>query len=178
MLFTASAYADGFGFDLGPFNMHFNASEPDFLTSNRSMLQNPVCQAITNRNQIEFTVQGSEVINAKEKKMVTKSLILEPYAFGITNDGRPALRGKVVKEKLIREVTVKFGDDKFDESAPKEKGYFTGKFSSDTNKNIDISRVSDIRVLDDVQFDAPKDFKGIREDNFQVICQLPVVEKK
>lgn len=179
MLVAGSAYADGFGFDLGLFNMHFGASQPEYMSSNRNVLENPICQAISNQEQIEFTVRGVENINAKERKMITKTIIVEPYAFGVTNDGKPVLRGKVVSEKLVREVTVKFGEDKFDDKADasKDKGYFTGKFSSDTKKNIDISRVSDIHIVDNSHFDAPKDYKALKDDNVRVICQLPVVQE-
>ncbi len=181
MLLAGSAYADGFGFNLGPFNMQFGASEPEYLSSNSGELQNPFCSAISAQKQVEFTVHGTEVVNAKEKKMIIKTIVIEPYAFGMTRDGKPVLRGKVVSEKLVKEVTVKFGDDKFDETKAKDnedKGYFTGKFSSDKNKNIDISKVSNIRIIQDSHFDAPKDYKAVKDDNVHIMCQLPVAQEK
>lgn len=182
MLLAGSAHADGFGFNLGPFNMQFGASEPEYLSTNRSDLENPFCAAIESQKKVEFTVRGTDIVSAKEKKLVVKTIVVEPYAFGSTRDGKPVLHGKVVSEKLVMEATVKFGEDRFDENGKTTKdkgdGYFTGKFNSDKSKDIDISKVSNIHIINDSHFDVPKDFKAIKDDNVHFTCQLPVAQEK
>jgi hypothetical protein len=178
MLLASSGFADGFGFNIGPFNMQFGISGGDYAVYSRSALDSPICFAISNRKQLELIVEGTENISTKERKVVIKKLVVDPYAFGIARDGAPVLRGNVVSEKLISEETVKYGEDTFDQpsvsSDKKEKGYFSGLFSSDKTKNIDIRKVSNIRVIEDSHFDAPKNYKGLKDDNIQVICQLPI----
>lgn len=186
MIFTSSLAASaacygGFGFNIGPFDMQFGSPDRYYETSNRYVLDNPICHAISEQKRLEITVEGEEVVSTKEKKIVTKRLIVEPYAFGMTNNGKPVLRGAVIKEELVKEVSLKYGDDQFDEtsvsSGKKEKGFFSGMFNSDKNKNIDIRKIVDVQVIDDSHFDAPKDYKGIKEGNIQVICQIPVAQE-
>lgn len=179
LLLTSSAFADGFGLGVGPFNIQFNALDDGYVTNDRIQLDSPICDAITNYKQIEMTVVGSENVSTKEKKIITKRIVVEPYAFGISRDGRPVLNGKVVDEKLIKEVSVKYDEDKFDpKSVSDNKGSFSGIFSSDKNKNIDIRRISDIRVIRESHFDVPKDYKGLNDDYVQVICQIRIPEQK
>jgi hypothetical protein len=108
-------------------------------------------------------------------KIVTKHLIVEPYAFGITNEGKPVLRGKVVEEKVIQEVTVKYGEDQFTDAQKDHKA--SGWFQSSDKLNIDIQNVSSLQVLN-THFDAPKDYKGLKDDNVKVICELPIKADK
>lgn len=173
MLITSLCFADGFGFNLGPFSMQFNvyADRNDY----RATFTDPFCFAIAQQKQIEMVVEGTEKLNAREIKIVTKKLIVEPYAFAIARDGKPLLNGNVAEEKLVREVTVKYGEDRFEEETAEKtgKGFFSGLFNSDKSKNIDIRRVSDIRIIENSHFDAPKDFKGLQDNNVRVICQLP-----
>lgn len=175
---STSAYADGFGFNLGPFNMQINGPSDNYIIEYRSDLDSPVCYAISNLTRLEITVEGVENVSTKEKKIVIKRLTVEPYAFGVTREGRPVLRGNVIDEKLVKEITLKYGEEHFDEttvsSDTTKKGYFTGMFSSEKNKNIDIRRISDIHVIEGSHFVAPNDYKGINDDSIQVICQLPV----
>lgn len=181
-LVTGSVYADGFGFNVGPFNLQFGGYGADYVPNDRNALDQPICYAISHQNRLDIAVEGVEIVNSKEKKIVSKRLIVEPYAFGVTREGKPILRGNIIEEKLIKEVTVKYGDEKFEEAAvskdDKDKGYFSGKLSTDKNQNIDIRKVVEIKVLKDWHFDAPKDYKGLNDENIQVICQLPVAEKK
>jgi hypothetical protein len=93
------------------------------------------------------------------------------------------LRGNIVNEKLIKEVSIKYGEDKFgdgedanDWSDRKEDGFFSGWFKSDKSQNtdIDIQKISNLYVINDSHFDAPKNYKGLKDDNIHVICQLPI----
>lgn len=93
---------------------------------------------------------------------------------GVTRDGKPILRGNVVQEKLIREVTVKYGDERFDEPFDKsdDQTIFSGVFSSEKVKNLDISRVMQVQVIPDSHFAIPKNYQGIEDENIHVICEL------
>lgn len=181
LLLTSGAFADGFGLGVGPFSIQFNASDDDDIRIHRTELDSPICDAISNLKQIEMTVEGSQIVSTKEKKIITERVLLEPYAFGITRDGKPVLRGKVIDEKLIKEVSVKFDEDKFDPdsvaSKQNGKGFFSGIFNSDKNKNINIRKISDIQVLRESHFDVPKDYKGLNDDDVQVICQIRTAEQ-
>lgn len=178
MLMISSAYADGFGINLGPFSLQLGGYGGDFIVSHRNIVDQPICFAIDNHKRLVISIEGVEIVSSKEKKIISKQILVEPYAFGVTRDGKPVLNGNIVEEKLIREVSVKFGEDRFDEPNRKsnENGNFTGVISSD-KKNIDISKVVQIDVVDDSHFDAPKDYKGVNDDNIRVICQLPITEK-
>lgn len=172
------AQADGFGFGIGPFSIFFNGSDRDYYISNRMVLDDPICHAIENQERLELIVEGAENVSSKERKIVTKRLIVEPYVFGITREGKPVLRGNIVEDKLVKEVTVKFGEDKFDEtqvsSEGKSKGFFSGLFSSDKSENIDIRKVSSVQVLRNSHFDVPKNYKLLQEEGVRVICQVSV----
>lgn len=177
LLITGSAFADGFGFSVGPFDLQFGYDNPGYsrdvyIEKRNFVFDNPICEAISHQAQLGFTVEGKEVVNAKEIKIVTKRVIVEPYAFGVTKEGKPILRGKVVSEKLIREVTVKYGDEKFNEQ--KSDKSVSGWFQASDKKNIDIQNITDVQILANTHFDAPKDYQGIKDENIKVLCQLPV----
>lgn len=175
VMLVGSIYADGFGFNLGPFSVQFNAPNGDYVAVKRNVLDEPICQAIVGLKQLELTLETRETLNTKEQKVVTKSVIVEPYAFGITREGKPVLKGVIVDEKLVREVTVKYGEETFDEpDTVQKKSYFSGLFSSDKSQNIDIRKVVDVQIIPGSHFEPPKPYNGVKDQNFQVICQLPV----
>lgn len=178
VIFSQSLIADGIGFNVGPFSLQLSVDGPTFYEIQRPIVENPLCLAITQQNQLEFVVERAEKINAKELKIVTKKLIVEPYGFGFTQNGRPVLKGNVVEEKLIKEVNVKYGEDQFDERAytaeDNKRGFFSGWFKSDSSQNIDLRRISDIHILSGTHFDAPKNYKGFEDPNIRVVCQLPI----
>ncbi len=182
-LVFGSAYADGFGFRSGQFDLQFTPGEGMQIAQNirAEMLDNVICSAITSQKKLVMTVQGKDITSTKEMQMVTKEITIEPYAFGVSKDGKPVLRGNVTEEKEVKEVTVKFNEDKFTKEQeeassaefPKKKGFFSGLFSS-SGQNVDISQVVQVRVVEDSKFDAPSDFKGFDDASIQVICELPV----
>lgn len=177
LLLTSALSADGFGVNLGPFSLQFNVDGTYYADDHRDVLDSPICIAISNQKRIDVIVEGKEKINEREMRITTKRIVVEPYAFGVTKEGRPILQGNVISEKLIKEVTVKYGDDKFAGSESwesKADGYFSGWFKSDKSEKIDISKISNLYVIGDSHFDAPKNFKGLQEENVRVICQLPV----
>lgn len=179
ILVVSGSYADGFGFNIGPFDLHFNVDGPYRSETLRGTLNDPICSAIVHRNRLEIIVEGAEKINSKELKVVTKKLIVEPHAFGVTQEGVPILHGDVINEKLVKEVTIRYGEDQFDEMSnppdQKRRGYLSGFFKSDKNHTIDIRKVSDLQILTDSHFDAPRNYKGVKEENVRVICELPII---
>lgn len=179
LLIANTAFGDGFGFSLGPFSLLFGSFDGNYLVAHRHVLDNPICFAISHQKKLDIIVEGSETVSTKEKKIITKEITVEPYAFGVNQEGKPFLKGKVVNEKMIKEVSVKFGEDQFDESSinlnEKDKGSFFGRFTTEKSQTIDIRRIVQLRVIEDSHFDIPKDFKGVSEPNMEVICQLPKV---
>lgn len=172
LLISTFSFADGFGFNLGPFSLFFNLGDP---VEHTAILNNPICFAIKNRHLLEIFVEGSEKISTKEIKIISKILVVEPHAFGVTKEGKPILRGNVIKEKLVKEVSVKYGEEQFNEysiASDKDKGYFSGWFKSDKAQNIDIRKVSDIRVIEGSHFDTPKDYKHSTDSDMRIICEL------
>lgn len=177
VLFAGAIQADGFGFNIGPFSLQLNAGG-DYGYTQQDVLDNPICYAIANQKRLGMIVEVTEKVSTKEMKIITKKIVVEPYAFGVTTDGKPVLRGVVTEDKLLKEVTVRYGEDAFSEDTKgwerKERGYFSGWFKSDKSQNIDIQKLSDVRVIESSHFEAPKDYQGLKEANVKVICQLPI----
>jgi hypothetical protein len=89
LLLTSSVYAQGFGFNMGPFSMQFNLEGSYYADDHRDVLDSPICYAISNQKRLDMIVEGKEKISSKEIKFITKRLVVEPYAFGITREGNP-----------------------------------------------------------------------------------------
>ena len=177
LLLTSALSAEAFGINLGPFSLQFNVDGTYYANDHRDVLDSPICVAITNQKRLDLIVEGKETINDREMRITTKRIVVEPYAFGVTKDNRPILQGNIISEKLIKEVNVKYGEDKFsgsDSWENKADGYFSGWFKSDKSKTIDVSKISNLYVIGESHFDAPKDFKGLNEEGARVICELPV----
>lgn len=153
-------------------------------------INNPVCNAIKHQKRMEMLVENQEILNKREMRIVTNKYVVEPYAFGMTNDGKPVFYGKVIEEKLEKDMTVKFGIDKFDDktvassSEKKQKitsGWFgtekKGWFGKDKNVDIDIRNIKGVKVIENSHFDAPKEYLGFNQPNVQVLCQLPITKQ-
>lgn len=165
----------GLDFQLGPFSLQLGG--PGYVVD-RTVVNDPICYAISNNKKLEVVVKVTEKINAKEIRTVTKQIIIEPYAFGWSKDKQPVLRGNIVDEKLIKEVNVKYAEDRFtDDNANKPErrglfGFFKSK-NSDSKDQIDIRGVVSILPLEDSHFDAPKDFdKTFNEDFIEIVCKV------
>lgn len=174
---TALLQADGIGIGIGPFDLEINTSPGPYVYEYRTVLDNPICYAISNQKRLEMNVSGVEKVSDKEIRIVTKRLVVEPYAFAMTTAGKPLLRGKIVEEKEMKRVSVKYGEPEYSEmnlsSEDKEKGFFSGWFRSDKSQTIDIRKMSDLRVIENSHFDLPKGYKGFRDENVRVICEIP-----
>lgn len=178
---SSSAFAD-LGLGVGPFSLRFGASDDGYYSSFEP-IENPLCFAISDQRQLIVLVEGVDVSNPKEKKISIKKLLVEPYAYGVTANGEPVLRGNVVKENLVKEVIIKTYDDSVQENdnpnwKQYDRGFFKGWFSSDKGKNnqtVDISKIRRIQIVEGSHFDIPKNWEGIKDPNLRVICQLPIL---
>lgn len=164
----------------------YGQNRPNFASERNpssiaSEMNNSVCYAIKHQKRMEMIVETQDIANKKEMKTVTKKFLIEPYAFGMTTDGKPVFSGKVIEEKLDKEVNVTYGEDKFDDqaisSSKKKDKVVSGWFGADKNKDIDIKNIKGIRVIEDSHFDAPKEYGGLSQANVQVICQLPITKE-
>jgi hypothetical protein len=68
-IFSQSLIADGIGFNVGPFSLQLSVDGPTFYEIQRPIVENPLCLAITQQNQLEFVVERAEKLNAKEVKI-------------------------------------------------------------------------------------------------------------
>ena len=179
IFFSASALnADGLGIELGPFSLSLQGDfEGEPIRDRRSILDSPLCIAISEQKQMEFVVEEENVTSKSETVYVRKAITIEPYLFGINRKGQPVLYGNIVAQKNIKEVTTKYGDENTSDTKEKKKGFFSGLFSSKKDKNkvstINLRKVSGIRVLEDSHFEAPKDIDDIaKDDDIDVICKI------
>ncbi len=158
---------------VGPFDFQFNAGFND----RGAMTNDPICRAISQQKKLEFIIISKEKVNDKEIKITTKQVTVEPYAFGFTKDGKPVLRGSITNEKLVKEVTVKMGEDQTGTQI-KDGGVLSGTFRSNKSKEnvetIDTTMIRDIKVVEDSRFDVPKNLKTLfKNDITEVVCQVP-----
>lgn len=174
----AATTAECLDFGIGPFGLRFGetGSYADYRSSG-----NPFCYAIANQKQVSMVVESFEKVSDTEMKITTKRILIEPYVFGLSKEGRPILNGNVKEEKLVKEVTVKYGepelggdDDWNDASSEKKKRRGWRFWSSVDDHNFDVRKISDVQILQDTRFDAPSDFsKVIGDEIVQVICHVP-----
>lgn len=157
-----------FSFNLGPFDLSFNGGHGDTYSEQ-------ICNAIHDQRQLVVTVEGREIVNDKEQKIVIRTLLIDPYAYGIDAKGYPILRGNVVKDDLVKEVTVKYGEEQFEEMDIKDnqedQNSSSGLFSTG-KEDLDIRKVTEIRVVEDSHFDAPSSIRSFEEDKGETHCQL------
>ncbi len=179
-LAASSLCAQGIGIGIGPFRLELHGGvDGEAITSQRrlQLLDNPICYAIREQKELEMIVETEEAINKNEFKSTIKKITLDPYVFGIDKNGQPILRGNIVKELLVKEVKVKYGDEKKDSVKKEEKkSFFSALFTSQKDKDIasvNIRKVSDVRVLEDAPFKAPKNINELtKDDSFDVICAI------
>lgn len=181
-LFAGSLQALGFG--VGPFDLNFAAGWDTSDDDRFGYVSDPICSAIENQKKIEVIVKFVDQKSDNELKIIKKRLTVEPYAFGFNNDHQPILQGNVVSEKMVKEVTIKYGDEEVRKSRvgkEKKNGFFSGMFKSKKNDygnygSVNIQRIGEIRILEDSHFDVPKDFEKnfADEDNemTEVVCKV------
>lgn len=171
-LLSSTAY--GLGVQIGPFD--FGLGRYRGTDAPRAVSYDPICTAIARRMPLEMNVEWFEKVSNEEKKITTKRIVIEPYLFGKKKDGQLILRGNVVSEKLVKEVTIKRGEGAsgeidINEDGPADEATYAGTYSSTSGNGVNtlnIQRVSGIRVLDK-SFDPPKDFNEVFKDDVAVV---------
>lgn len=176
-LVAGPAHALGFGFDLGPFSLQLGGwpSGGPVITQ-ADIGADPICRAIMQHKLLHITVQGKEKVSDTEVKIVTKQITIEPYLFGTNNRHQPVIKGKVVEEKMIKEVTIKFGDEN---AANLSEGTLTGVFEPEKatgdGTSLNLDRIQQILVIEDSHFDAPAGYNpDAYSDIVNVICEIAV----
>jgi hypothetical protein len=181
-LLAGPLFSLGIGFDLGPFDLEFGAAPSGYVAERGIRLDNPLCFAIDHQKRVALIMELKETLNSKEMKIVTKKLVVDPYAFGFTREKKPILRGNVVGEKELKQVTIKYADDEFDDAQASKAGqnWFTGWFTSKEKlSTIDISKVISIEIIDDSYFTVPDNLSTTFKDEiYEVVCQVHSIEKQ
>lgn len=164
LFLTTSLFAgSSFNLDISTEGSYYGASAKDFFDS-------PICYAIKNQKQIELLIDTKEKSNKREMKITTKKIVIDPYLLGVTKEGKIAVRGNVASEKMIKEVSIKFGEDKLDDNAwgPRGDGFLSGKL----NDNVIVDKIVNVYVLQDSHFDIPRSYKSQKDKVAQVICEI------
>lgn len=169
-LSVAVSHVEAFGLQLGPFELALRGG----MNVNRTMVfDNPICYAISHQKRLEMIIEG-EQHSEREIKKVVKRVIIEPYIFGRGRNGQPILRGNIVSEKMIKEVTIKFGED--EEYSRENEDYFSATVRSEEAEEpgvVDIRKVSHLHVIENSHFDAPKNLdKLFTGEPIHIVCHI------
>jgi hypothetical protein len=194
--------AAGFDVELGPFQFQLESPIPmrvenspnrfhrGKVNNDRNMIDRPICHAIENQKQIEVSMAVREEIGAKESKITFKKVIINPYQLGINQQGQPVLQGDIVDTKIIKEISIKYGDEKYKNDDSKRRGRYSGQLRSfsknqknnGNEKGIDINSVRIVNVIEDSHFDIPKDIdKQLdtkNDEGIQIVCRVPSYQQK
>jgi len=167
LLFLPAA-TSALGLQVGPFSFFMTGGTN---LNRNAFLDTPICAAIHNHQRVEIIVESVDRSNAKEFKSAIKRVVLEPYALGLTQEGKPFLKGNIVKESMLQETTVKYGDE-----APQiPENYFSGEmqFANAKGDKIQITKIREIRVIYDDHFSTPDNLKDILNlPDVQILCRV------
>lgn len=170
------------GIQVGPFSLQLGG-----VRVNRALLkEEPVCYAIEKQKQLELLIKSVET-SKLERKVSIQRVVIEPYLFGL-KEGQPIIQGNIISQKMVKEITVKYGENESDFDADdEEREYYINKykdkksgifgklsFFKDKNdvKTFDIQDVLDLYVLEDSHFDVPKNLENLKTENVEVICRI------
>ncbi len=132
----------------------------------------PICEAIHGKKQLELINQTTEVISKNEYKITVKKLIVEPYVFGFNQKKQPILSGRIVDEKLVKQTIVKLGEGyKQPDSSLPDSSNETNS-SSNNSTLIDITKSSNIRLLDTQQTMPPQSMDTWIKGFAKIMCQI------
>ncbi|CRX37924.1 hypothetical protein [Estrella lausannensis] len=168
---TGSSYAD-IGFYLGPFSLELGGrgDAPTFAIDARDTY--PICRAIDEQNLLNLIVRVREKVSDKEFKITVKKITLEPYLFGRNNRRQHLLKGKITNEAVVKEVTVKYGEEADNAEGRALPGTF--KIQNEGSiSTVNVDQILEISILPDTHFDIPKDYdKDAYNDVVDVICEI------
>ena len=159
--------ATAFGIQIGPFSLQLGEGvHADRVT----ILDTPVCHAIRAHKQIEVILEIREKVNDQEFSSTIKKVIVEPYLLGIDSSGRPVLKGNIVKEDVLKEVSVKYPQMKKGKEGVLS-GFFNYTGESGEKNVIAIDQIRDVEVLQDSSVKVPDNLQDLAKD-IQVLCIL------
>lgn len=99
-----------------------------------------------------------------DEKIITKKITVEPYLYGLDASGRPIIKGNIVSENVLKEVSIKYGEKKNGNGANgKDKSVFSAIFRSTGNgvATMNLDRVAEIRMIEQSHFNPPENYAEI-----------------
>ena len=159
--------ATAFGIQIGPFSLQLGE---DVRADRFSILDTPICHAIRAHKQVEVILEIKDKLNDQEFSSIIKKVIVEPYLLGIDQTGRPILKGNIVKEEVLKEVTVKYPQMKKGQEGVLS-GFFNFTGKSGEKNVIGIDQIRDVQVLQDSSVQVPDNLQELAKD-IQVLCIL------
>lgn len=179
---SVSTNAEAFGVSIGPFELQLEAGMD---SSHRlGIWEEPICSAIANRHLLEISTEWAEHSSNTETKIITKTITMEPYLFGRNAKGQPILRGNIVSEKVVREVTIKENMDKDSKEPPHKFHPLSDKKANEEEKDgnvrsVNLRKITEIHVIEGSKFNAPKNFDAIfKKDVVETVCVVRIAPKE
>lgn len=156
-----------FGIQIGPFSLELGEN---VQADRGTIIDTPVCAAIRAHKQIEVVLEVNSKVNDQEFSSVIKKVLVEPYVLGTAKDGRVVLKGNIVKEEVLKEVSVKYPQVKKGNEGV-VSGFFDFTSASGEKNVINIDQIRDVQVLPDSSVKAPSNLQDLAKD-LQVLCIL------
>lgn len=165
MLLISPAIVSGLGIQVGPFSIELGGG----IHADRGrILGNPVCHAIKNHKQMEVVLVVDTKVNDQEFSSVTKKVLFEPYLVGVDVSGIPVLKGNILKEEILKEVSVKYA--KGSEEVEK-RPFFTFSTQDGEKGTINFDQIRGVRIIPDSNVEVPDNLKDLTGD-LDVLCIL------
>jgi hypothetical protein len=187
---TTASTLFGLGIGLGPFQLDLDGGFVDERIGDPIIVQRrvvgfdqPICYAIQKRKLLEMVVEWKEQVSDREVKRTVKQVTLQPYVFGTDQDRRLILRGNIVAENVLKQVTVKYGDEdqsntntkKKDENSAWSGVFHPAKKNGESDlSTINVERITQLRVIEQSNFKPPEDFNKIFKGSgiVNIICTV------
>lgn len=170
MLIGALHGAD-LGLNLGPFSLQLNVGPRPYV-ERQSVIDDPICYAISSKQQLKVQFLAEEDLGKGEWKTTLKEVTIDPYVFGYDKNNQPVLRGKVTKEEVLKEVTVKDYRPSNDDNKS-YSGFFSWFKTTGKTNSINVRGIKNIQVLDNQFFNPPKELDSSYFNDLETIkCKL------
>lgn len=177
------ANLQGTSIQKGPFELELKGTLP---MNHMVYYDDPICYAIAMHKILEIILDSEKIVSDEERIITTKKIQIEPYLFGLTKEGMPVLQGNVIKDTMLREITVKFNTEaeEDDESTEKEKkSFFSGWFRSSkehkkiADNEVNILQIAEVHVLENSNFAPPKETRKMFKRTInKVICEIQNID--
>lgn len=171
----------GLAIQLGPFNLELHGG---YDLNRKALIDAPLCTAIRNHQRVEMVIEHFDKSTPNEFKSVIKRVVIEPYAFGITRDGTPVIKGNLISERKIKEVFIRYSEDRETTSQKEDvdktkSNFFSGFWKSKNSiETLNVREVRDINVIQDSSFKTPDKIADLlKDENFRPICEIEPLER-